>query len=37
MGKDAEALKLYKEIETRYPQSVEGYDIQKYISRIENK
>ncbi len=37
MGKDAEALKFYKEIETRYPQSLEGYEIQKYISRIENR
>ena len=30
------ALKLYKEIEDKYPQTLEGYDIQKYISRIEN-
>lgn len=37
MGNEAAALKYYKEIETRYPQSVEGYEIQKYISRIENK
>lgn len=37
MGNDAEALKFYKEIETRYPQSLEGYEIQKYISRIENR
>ena len=31
------ALKLYKEIEDKYPQTLEGYDIQKYISRIENQ
>lgn len=30
------ALKLYKQIEDKYPQTLEGYDIQKYISRIEN-
>lgn len=37
MGKDAEALKLYKEIEVKYPDSMEAYEIAKYISRIENK
>lgn len=37
MGKDDEALKCYKEIELNYPQTLEGYDIQKYIKRIENK
>ena len=36
LGDKAGALKLYKEIETKYPQTIEGYDIQKYISRIEN-
>ena len=36
-GDNATALKLYKEIETKYPQTVEGYDVQKYISRIENQ
>lgn len=35
-GDMAGALKLYKEIETKYPQTLEGYDIQKYITRIEN-
>ena len=30
------ALKLYKEIETKYPMTLEGSEIQKYISRIEN-
>ena len=37
MGDAEGALKFYKEIETKYPQTLEGYDIQKYISRIENK
>lgn len=36
-GDNASALKLYKEIESKYPQTVEGYDVQKYISRIENQ
>ena len=36
-GDNAGALKLYKEIETKYPKSVEGRDVQKYISRIENQ
>ena len=37
MGDNNGALEFYKEIETKYPQTLEGYDIQKYISRIENK
>ena len=36
MGKTAEALKLYEEIKTKYAQSPEGYEINKYISRIKN-
>lgn len=32
--KDA-ALKCYETIEDKYPQSIEGYDIDKYISRIK--
>lgn len=36
-GDNASALKYYKEIESKYPQTVEGYDVQKYISRIENQ
>ena len=36
-GDTDSALKFYKEIETKYPQTLEGVDIQKYISRIENK
>ena len=37
LGDKDGALKLYKEIELKYPQTLEGYDIQKYISRIENE
>lgn len=33
-NKDA-ALKCYETIKDKYPQSVEGYDIDKYISRIK--
>ncbi len=29
------ALAYYKEIQLKYPQSIEGYDIDKYITRIE--
>ncbi len=36
LGKSAEALKLYEEIKTKYGQSPEGYEINKYISRIQN-
>lgn len=36
MGKSAEALAFYKEIQDKYPQSPEGFEINKYISRIEN-
>ena len=36
MGKPAEALAFYTEIKDKYPNSPEGYEINKYISRIEN-
>ena len=36
LGKKDEALALYKKIKDSYPRSIEGYDIDKYISRIEN-
>lgn len=36
MGNKAEALKNYKLIRDKYPQSPEAYEISKYISRIEN-
>ncbi|MCD8313538.1 MAG: tetratricopeptide repeat protein, partial [Bacteroidales bacterium] len=35
LGNLDEALSYYNEIKLKYPQSVEGYDIDKYISRIE--
>ncbi len=37
LGDDAKALASYKSIKENYPQSIEAYDIDKYISRIENK
>ena len=36
LGKTAEALACYKEIQNKYAQSPEGVEISKYISRIEN-
>jgi len=35
LGQSQKALSLYKTIKDKYPQSVEGYDIDKYIARIE--
>lgn len=35
LGKASEALKMYEEIKTKYPQSAEGFEINKYISRIQ--
>jgi len=37
MGQDDKAVACYKEIKDQYPQSVEAYDIDKYISRAESK
>lgn len=34
LGQADAALAFYKEIKNKYPQSIEGYDIDKYISRI---
>ena len=36
LGNKTKALSYYKQIKDKYPQSMEGYDIDKYISRIEN-
>lgn len=36
MGQPSKALSFYKQIKEKYPQSIEGYDIDKYISRIES-
>lgn len=35
LGQKDKALAAYKQIKDKYPQSIEGYDIDKYISRIE--
>lgn len=35
LGQKDKALAAYKTIKDKYPQSMQGYDIDKYISRIE--
>lgn len=37
LGNNEKALECYNTIKNKYPQSMEGYDIDKYISRIEVK
>ena len=37
LGDTDKALSLYKQIKEKYPQSIEGYDVDKYISRINSK
>ena len=37
LGEDAKALGFYETIKDKYPQSMEGYDIDKYIGRVQNK
>ena len=37
LGENAKALSYYKKIQDQYPQSMEAYDIDKYIGRIQNK
>ena len=37
LGENAKALSFYQTIKDQYPQSMEGYEIDKYIGRIENK
>lgn len=37
LGQDAKALSFYKKIKDQYSSSMEGYDIDKYIGRIEKK
>ena len=37
LGDNKKALSCYETIKDQYPQSVEGYDIDKYIGRIEAK
>ncbi len=35
LGQNEKAITFYKKIKEQYPQSMEGYSIDKYISRIE--
>ena len=35
LGDKAKAIECYKTIKDKYPQSIEGYDIDKYITRAE--
>ena len=35
LGQDEKALGFYKQIKDQYPSSMEGYDVDKYIGRIE--
>lgn len=37
LGNNEDAIKYYKQIKDNYSQSYEGYEIDKYISRIEAK
>ena len=37
LGDNAKALSFYKAIKDKYPTSLEGYDIDKYITRIESQ
>ena len=37
LGDDAKALAFYKKISDQYSESIEAYDIEKYIGRIEAK
>ena len=37
MDKPAQALKLYNMIKTKYPESIEGREIDKYIARLSSK
>ncbi|MBR5735681.1 MAG: tetratricopeptide repeat protein [Bacteroidales bacterium] len=37
LGNDAKAVEYYQAIKDKYPQSLEAYDIDKYISRINQK
>ena len=37
LGENAKALSFYKKIKDQYPQSMEAYDVDKFIGRIEAK
>ena len=36
LGQNEQALNMYEEIKLKYPQSAEGYEIDKYITRIKS-
>ena len=36
-GDTDKAITLYKRIKDQYPQSIEGYDVDKYITRLQSK
>ena len=35
LGDKDKALSLYKTVKEKYPQSIEGYEIDKYINKIQ--
>ncbi len=37
LGQNEKALGFYETIKDKYPQSMEGYEIDKYIGRVQNK
>ena len=37
LGENEKALSYYKKIMDKYPESLEAYDVEKYIGRIESK
>ena len=37
LGENAKALGFYETIKEKYPRSIEAYDVDKYIGRVENK
>ena len=37
LGENEKALACYETIKDQYPQSMEAYEIDKYIGRIQNK
>ena len=37
LGENAKALGFYETIKEKYPRSIEAYEIDKYIGRVENK
>ena len=34
LGQNDKALKSFQTVKEKYPQSIEGYDIDKYINRV---